>query len=131
MNILLDSSQNAKICDFGLAHQMCMESTTKSRGDRQREAFTAVFFWVVQNSLSQLQVNPHRPQARWRRWLSTLHGTGMLRRENRQVDCFLPWLPRDGFIDTPSVPYMPCRQMEVQSQEKVDIWAAGCILIVP
>jgi len=26
MNILLDSRQNAKICDFGLAHQMCMES---------------------------------------------------------------------------------------------------------
>lgn len=25
MNILLDAGQNAKICDFGLAHQMCME----------------------------------------------------------------------------------------------------------
>ncbi|CAE7949300.1 unnamed protein product [Symbiodinium sp. KB8] len=31
MNILLDSSQNAKICDFGLAHQMCMESTHIAR----------------------------------------------------------------------------------------------------
>ena len=26
---------------------------------------------------------------------------------------------------------IPYRQMEFQSQEKVDIWAAGCILIVP
>mmetsp|Transcript_57549 Transcript_57549/g.134816 ORF Transcript_57549/g.134816 Transcript_57549/m.134816 type:complete len:605 (-) Transcript_57549:97-1911(-) len=31
MNILLDSAQNAKICDFGLAHQMCMESTHIAR----------------------------------------------------------------------------------------------------
>jgi len=31
MNILLDSRQNAKICDFGLAHQMCMESTHIAR----------------------------------------------------------------------------------------------------
>ena len=25
MNILLDAQQHAKICDFGLAHQMCIE----------------------------------------------------------------------------------------------------------
>mmetsp|Transcript_77524 Transcript_77524/g.136749 ORF Transcript_77524/g.136749 Transcript_77524/m.136749 type:complete len:1064 (+) Transcript_77524:137-3328(+) len=31
MNILLDAQQNAKICDFGLAHQMCMESTHIAR----------------------------------------------------------------------------------------------------
>jgi len=31
MNILLDGQQNAKICDFGLAHQMCMESTHIAR----------------------------------------------------------------------------------------------------
>eukprot|EP00913_Durusdinium_trenchii_P035047 g32784.t1 len=31
MNILLDAGQNAKICDFGLAHQMCMESTHIAR----------------------------------------------------------------------------------------------------
>jgi len=31
MNILLDAAQNAKICDFGLAHQMCMESTHIAR----------------------------------------------------------------------------------------------------
>lgn len=31
MNILLDSQQNAKICDFGLAHQMCVESTHIAR----------------------------------------------------------------------------------------------------
>jgi len=31
MNILLDSQQNAKICDFGLAHQMCVESTQIAR----------------------------------------------------------------------------------------------------
>ena len=29
MNILLDSTKHAKICDFGLAHQMCMESSSK------------------------------------------------------------------------------------------------------
>ncbi|CAE8632472.1 unnamed protein product, partial [Polarella glacialis] len=31
MNILLDAQQNAKICDFGLAHQMCVESTHIAR----------------------------------------------------------------------------------------------------
>lgn len=31
MNILLDAGNNAKICDFGLAHQMCMESTHIAR----------------------------------------------------------------------------------------------------
>ncbi|CAE7730566.1 unnamed protein product [Symbiodinium pilosum] len=31
MNILLDSTKHAKICDFGLAHQMCMESTHIAR----------------------------------------------------------------------------------------------------
>ena len=58
MNILLDSNQNAKICDFGLAHQMRMESTTKSRAMERGKLLP--LFRVVHGVY---QVNPHCPQA--------------------------------------------------------------------
>ena len=125
MNILLDSAQNAKICDFGLAHQMCMEPNTKSKAmycmyktAHATDKFSQFRSTHIARKLdgeggSPRYMAPECYDAKIGKLTATCHRCNIL----MLGQCLRP---------APTC----CSDLR-WTKEKVDIWAAGCILIVP